>query len=70
MTATGDLTPLAAAVRELLSPVPRPHWSDNRWAWAAGAAIVAAAILVPLTAVAAQRNGPSTWTAKPVYTWP
>lgn len=67
---TGDLTPLANAVRELLSPVVRPHWYETRWAWAAGAALVAAAILVPLTAVVAQSNGPSTWTAKPVYTWP
>jgi hypothetical protein len=57
-------------VRELLSPVPRPHWYEARWAWAAGAAVLAAAILIPLTAVVAQNNGPSTWTAKPVYTWP
>jgi hypothetical protein len=67
---TGDLTRLSVAVRELLAPVAQPHWYESRWAWAAGAAVVAAAILVPLTAAFAQSNAPSTWTAKPVYTWP
>ncbi|HEU4735112.1 MAG TPA: hypothetical protein VFT22_44780 [Kofleriaceae bacterium] len=67
---TGDLAPLAGAVRELLSPVKKPHWYEKRWAWAAGAAIAAAVVLVPLTAAIAQNNGPSTWTAKPVFTWP
>jgi hypothetical protein len=67
---TGDLAPVAEAVRELLSPVARPHWYESRWAWAAGAAALAAAILIPVTARVAQSNGPSTWTARPVFTWP
>jgi hypothetical protein len=66
---TGDLTVLAAAVDELLAPAPTTHWYQSRWAWAAGAAAIAAAILVPVTAAAMQNNNPSTWTARPTYTW-
>jgi hypothetical protein len=66
----GDLTPLSAAVRELLLPAPNTRWYQSRWAWAAGAAMVAAAILIPVTAAITQNTSPSTWTAKPVYTWP
>jgi hypothetical protein len=32
--------------------------------------VAAAAILVPLTAAITQNTTPSTWTAKPGYTWP
>jgi hypothetical protein len=67
---TGDLVPLAAAVRELLAPIPAAHWYESRWAWAAGAAVVAAAILIPVTAAVTQNTSPSTWTVKPVFTWP
>jgi hypothetical protein len=67
---TGDLTQLAAAVSNLLAPVTETHWYQSRWAWAAGAAAIAAAILIPVTAAVTQNNSPSTWTAKPVYTWP
>lgn len=67
---TGDLTPLARAVRELLTPVAKIPWYQTRWAWAAGAAVTAAAILVPITAAITQTTSPSTWTAKPVYKWP
>jgi hypothetical protein len=67
---TGDLTLLAGAVRELLAPIAKTPWYETRWAWAAGAAVAAAAILVPLTAAITQNTTPSTWTAKPVYTWP
>lgn len=66
----GDLTPLAGAVHGLLAPVPKTHWYRSRWAWAAGAAVVAAAILIPVTAEVTQNTTPSTWTVKPVYTWP
>ncbi len=45
-----SLEPLAAAVRDLLQPRPsRARWYRSRWAWAAGGALVAAAIFVPLT---------------------
>lgn len=67
---TGDLTQLAGAVRELLAPPTKIPWYETRWAWAAGAAVAAAAILVPLTAAITQNTTPSTWTAKPGYTWP
>jgi hypothetical protein len=67
---TGDLTPLARAVRELLTPDPKIRWYETRWAWAAGAAVIAAAILIPITAAVTQNTTPSTWTGKPVYTWP
>ena len=66
----GDLTTLAAAVKQLLAPAPNTHWYESRWAWAAGAAVVAAAILIPVTAAVTQNTSPSTWTARPVYTWP
>ena len=67
---TADLAPLAAAVNELLAPEPVTRWYESRWAWAAGAAVIAAAILVPLTAAVTQDTTPTTWKAKPVYTWP
>jgi hypothetical protein len=67
---TGDLAPLAAAVQELLAPPVKTHWYQSRWAWAAGAAVLAAAVVVPVTAAFTQNPSPSTWTVKPVYTWP
>jgi hypothetical protein len=65
-----DLSPLADAVSDLLTPAPKTHWYQSRWAWAAAAAVVAAAIVVPITAAATQSTSPSTWTLKPVYPWP
>jgi hypothetical protein len=70
VTIRGDLTALAAAVNDLLAPVPTTHWYESRWAWAAGAAAVAAAVLIPVTAALTQNTTPSTWTVKPVYKWP
>jgi hypothetical protein len=67
---SGDLAPLAGAVRQLLTPPDRTRWYETRWAWAAGAAVVAAAIVIPVTAALTQNASPSTWTARPVYTWP
>jgi hypothetical protein len=67
---TGDVAPLAGAVQALLAPAAKTSWYQKRWAWAAGAALAAAAILVPVTAAITQNTSPSTWTAKPVYTWP
>jgi len=67
---TGDLTPLASAVLALLTPVAKPHWYESRWAWAGGAVLAAAAILIPVTAAVTGKTTPSTWTARPVYTWP
>jgi hypothetical protein len=66
---SGDLAPLARAVDELLLPPPRVRWYQSRWAWAAGAAAVAAVILVPLTAAIAQDDSPSSVTIRPDYEW-
>jgi hypothetical protein len=66
----GDLTALAAAVSDLLGPAPTSHWYESRWAWAAGAAALAAAVLIPVTAAATHNTTPSTWTVKPDYKWP
>jgi hypothetical protein len=66
----GDLTALAAAVSDLLVPAPTAHWYESRWAWAAGAAALAAAVLIPVTAAATHSSTPSTWTVKPDYKWP
>ena len=65
-----DLAPLGAAVYDLLAPIPRTHWYESRWAWAAGAAVLVAAIVIPVTAQLSQNTTPSTLTVKPVYTWP
>jgi len=63
---TGDLTPLAAAVADLLVPkVAETHWYHSRWAWAAGAAVLAAALLVPITAAIASESPATTFTVKP-----
>jgi hypothetical protein len=64
-----DLAPLAGAVTALLAPAPRTPWYESRWVWATGAAAVAAAILIPVTAALTQNTTPSSWTVKPVYTW-
>jgi len=70
VTVGDDLAPLAAAVYELLAPPPRTRWYESRWAWAAGAAVIVAAIVIPVTAQLTHNPTPSTLTVKPVYTWP
>ncbi|MBA3451788.1 MAG: hypothetical protein H0T42_01680 [Deltaproteobacteria bacterium] len=57
-TVTTTLMPLAAGVRELLAPprVIEARWYQSKWVWAAGAAVIAAAILVPITAATAGDN--------------
>ena len=65
-----SLGPLADAVRELLRPPARARWYQSRWAWAAGAAVVAAAISIPLTAAATRDAAPTGATIKlPGSTW-
>jgi hypothetical protein len=62
---TGDLAPLAAAVSELLTPVAEHHhWYESRWAWAAGAAALAAAVLIPVTAAIAGDTGANSVTVR------
>src|SRR5262249_42031421 len=52
---SGDLAPVASAIDDLLTPpnvVHRP-WYQSRWVWAAGAAMLTAVIVVPVTAAIA-----------------
>jgi hypothetical protein len=68
-TARGDLSRLAHAVQDLLAPVDRPQWYESRWVWAGGAAVLAAAIAIPLTAALTQGSSPSTFSVRPVFQW-
>jgi hypothetical protein len=54
-----DLEPLADAVTALLTPKAHTPWYRTKWVWAAGGALTAAAIVLPLTIFATQDNGPS-----------
>ncbi|MBK9033057.1 MAG: hypothetical protein IPL61_17615 [Myxococcales bacterium] len=54
---------IAAAVAALVRPpAPARRWYQTRWAWAAGAAGVTAAIVVPLALLLAGGDAPSTAT--------
>jgi len=62
---TGDLAPLAAVVADLLVPkTVVTHWYRSKWAWAAGAALAAAAIFIPVTAAIASESPAGSWTVK------
>ena len=45
------LVPVAEALRHVLRPAPRARWHQSRWVWAAGAAGLATAIVLPLALV-------------------
>ncbi len=64
----GDLTPVAAIVDAMLAPrlVKHEVWYRSRWAWAAGAAILTAAIVIPVTAVIAGDTGATSASVRPV----
>lgn len=61
-----DLRPAAVVVEEWLAPQTASHtpWYQTRWAWAVGAAIATAAIVVPITAAIAGDRGAATWTVR------
>ncbi len=61
VTILTTLAPLAAAVNELLAPprIAETHWYQSKWVWAASAAVVAAAILIPITAATAGDDTPT-----------
>ena len=63
----GDLAPLGRVLDELLAPPVVSHtvWYRSRWAWAVGAALATAAIVVPVTAAIAGDTGATTWTVRP-----
>ncbi|MGE5181646.1 MAG: hypothetical protein ACM31C_06275 [Acidobacteriota bacterium] len=65
VTVDRDLKPLADVVDELLTPAARPHWYESKWAWAGGAAALAAIVLVPITAAIAGQQAPTTFTTRP-----
>jgi hypothetical protein len=48
--ATNALAPLADSLRTLLRPRTSEKWYRSRWVWAAGAAALATAIVLPLAA--------------------
>ena len=60
-TVTTTLAPLAPAVRTLLVPATddAEPWYRSRWAWAAGAAIVVAALAIPATIAATSDDTPN-----------
>lgn len=62
---TTTLAPLAAVMRDLLAPprVVETRWYQSKWVWAAGAAAIAAAIFIPITAATAGNNAPTTFNA-------
>ncbi len=59
VSTTRGLEPLAGAVRELLRPAAKTKWYRSKWAYAGGAAILAAVIAIPITAAIARDNGPA-----------
>ena len=61
----GDLQPFANAISDMLTPEKHAPWYQSKWAWAGGAAAVAAIVLVPLTAVIAGGSTPTTFTVRP-----
>jgi hypothetical protein len=62
---TTDLAPLGAAVRELLRPPSPTPWYQTKWAYAGGAAAIAAAIAIPLTFIFAHNTTPTGVTVRP-----
>lgn len=69
VTVRGDLAPVADAVRAMLAPAPTERWYQSKWVWAAGAALIAAAILVPITAAAASDTTQTTFGVKVDPPW-
>jgi len=59
VTIRGGLAPLAEAVRDLLRPPVRTKWYQSKWTWAAGAAVIAAAIAIPITIAATRDPAPT-----------
>jgi hypothetical protein len=68
---TAAATPerVAEVVRQLLQPTEPTHWYRSRWAWAAGAAAIAAAILIPVTTAIVHDSRASSATIRPESPW-
>jgi len=66
VTIGADLAPLAGAIGELLEPATSHHpWYTSKWAYAGAAAVIAAALLVPITAAIAGNTGPTSAGIRP-----
>jgi len=65
----GDVSGITSTVRAMLAPEDKQRWYQSKWVWAAGAALIAAAVLVPITAAAASDTTQSTWTTKVPSQW-
>jgi hypothetical protein len=71
VNARRDMTPVARAIDAMLTPATdRPRWYRSRWAWATGAALLAAAVLVPVTAAIASAHPSDTLSARIPNFWP
>jgi hypothetical protein len=51
VSVSGELGPLADAIGDMLTPPGKAPWYHSRWAYAGGAAALAALIAVPITAL-------------------
>lgn len=70
VTVVADLAPLASAITALIAPAPERHWYQSRWVWAAGAAVIAAAIAIPITAAVMDDDRPTSATLRPQgFSW-
>jgi hypothetical protein len=66
-----DLGAFARAIDAMLTPATeRHHWYQSRWAWAGTAALVAAAVLVPITAAIASAHSADSFTTQVPNFWP
>jgi hypothetical protein len=64
VTIAGDLAPLAEAVTELLAPAAERRWYQSRWVVFGGGALVAAIVLVPVTALLVRDDAEQSWTGR------
>ncbi len=65
----GDVGPITESVRAMLAPEDKQRWYQSKWVWATGAALLAAAILVPVTAAVASDRTPNTFVTKVNSPW-
>ena len=65
----GTLEPLAEAVRDLLRPPAKARWYHSKWTWAGAAAVIAAAIAIPLTAAIIRDPAPTGAQIRPGDIW-
>jgi hypothetical protein len=66
---SGNVVPLTESVRTMLAPEDKQRWYQSKWVWAAGAALLAAAVLVPVTAAVASDKTQSTFVTKVGNPW-